>query len=289
MTAENDTRGGPGVPDALLAAITGEPLPDEARADAAFMAEHGAAAADVALLREQLGIIGRALAEPAEPAERTEPAERAKRAERTGPAERAERTGPAERAERTGPAEREPAGTPLPAPVPVRPLRRGRRPLALALGAVGVAAAGAMVVGLGWLLAQGGGGDAGSSADAASSAGGGGRSDAKSVGPLGAPAYLACARLVAEGEVTDVRPGPGGREERITLDVTRSYKPAGSEDEVTFLIRTTAGLAEGDQVLVAIRRGAGSPDFWVIGERDILPQRQALDRALPAAEGLACE
>ncbi|MFD5570898.1 hypothetical protein [Streptomyces cadmiisoli] len=268
MTAENDTCGGPGVPDALLAAITGEPLPDEARADAAFMAEHGAAAADVALLREQLGIIGRALAEPAERAERIEPAERA---------------------ERTGPAEREPAGTPLPAPVPVRPLRRGRRPLALALGAVGVAAAGAMVVGLGWLLAQGGGGDAGSSADAASSAEGGGRSGAKSVGPLGAPAYLACARLVAEGEVTDVRPGPGGREERITLDVTRSYKPAGSEDEVTFLIRTTAGLAEGDQVLVAIRRGAESPDFWVIGERDILPQRQALDRALPAAEGLACE
>lgn len=64
MTAENQGRGA----DALMAAITGEPLSDEARADAAFMAEHDSAAADLALLREQLGIIGHALAEPAPPA-----------------------------------------------------------------------------------------------------------------------------------------------------------------------------------------------------------------------------
>ncbi|WP_405582744.1 hypothetical protein [Streptomyces sp. NBC_01092] len=63
MTAENQGRGA----DALMAAITGEPLSDEARADAAFMAEHSSAAADLALLREQLGIIGHALAEPPPP------------------------------------------------------------------------------------------------------------------------------------------------------------------------------------------------------------------------------
>lgn len=75
MTAENEDRtgrdgyeDGRGGVDALLAAITGEPLTDEARADAAFMAEHRSAAADVALLREQLGIIGHALAEPMPPA-----------------------------------------------------------------------------------------------------------------------------------------------------------------------------------------------------------------------------
>ncbi|MGW7255659.1 hypothetical protein [Streptomyces sp. NPDC054834] len=66
--------------DALLAVLADEPLPGEARADAAFMAEHRAAAADVALLREQLGIIGDTLAgtaprprpapEPAPPRER---------------------------------------------------------------------------------------------------------------------------------------------------------------------------------------------------------------------------
>ncbi|MEU5598276.1 hypothetical protein [Streptomyces sp. NPDC020298] len=59
--------------DALLAVLADEPLPDEARADAAFMAEHRAAAADVALLREQLGIIGDTLAGPA-PSPRPAPA-----------------------------------------------------------------------------------------------------------------------------------------------------------------------------------------------------------------------
>jgi hypothetical protein len=61
--------------DALMAAITDEPVPDETRADAAFMTEHRKATADVALLREQLGIIGNALAEPpAQPSPATTPA-----------------------------------------------------------------------------------------------------------------------------------------------------------------------------------------------------------------------
>ncbi|MFF4560771.1 hypothetical protein [Streptomyces sp. NPDC001435] len=51
--------------DALMAVLMDRPLPDEVRADAAFMAEHGAAAADVALLREQLGFLAEALVEPA--------------------------------------------------------------------------------------------------------------------------------------------------------------------------------------------------------------------------------
>lgn len=59
MTAEHD-----GI-DALMAAITDEPLSEEARGDAAFMAEHRSASADLTLLREQLGVIGDALAEPA--------------------------------------------------------------------------------------------------------------------------------------------------------------------------------------------------------------------------------
>ncbi|MGW5972063.1 hypothetical protein [Streptomyces sp. NPDC055186] len=65
MAAEHDA-------DALMSAITGEPLPDEARADAAFMAEHRRAEADVVLLREQLGMIGGVLAD--EPRSGTEPA-----------------------------------------------------------------------------------------------------------------------------------------------------------------------------------------------------------------------
>lgn len=49
----------PGGDDALMAAITGEPLPPDAGADA--RGEYRSATADVALLREQLNLIGGAL------------------------------------------------------------------------------------------------------------------------------------------------------------------------------------------------------------------------------------
>ncbi|MEV6082126.1 hypothetical protein [Streptomyces parvulus] len=48
--------------DALMAAITGEPLPPDA--DSGDRRAYGSAAADVALLREQLGLIGTALSDP---------------------------------------------------------------------------------------------------------------------------------------------------------------------------------------------------------------------------------
>lgn len=63
MTAEHDG------PDALMAAITDEPLPGSAADDPAFLAEHRSARADVALLREQLRIIGGTLTEAAPAAE----------------------------------------------------------------------------------------------------------------------------------------------------------------------------------------------------------------------------
>lgn len=55
--------------DAVMAAILDEPLPARALRDPVFMAAHGAAAADVAVLREQLGLIGDALATSAAGAE----------------------------------------------------------------------------------------------------------------------------------------------------------------------------------------------------------------------------
>ncbi|NEC75920.1 hypothetical protein G3I25_30835, partial [Streptomyces rochei] len=55
--AEGDRAGrDPAGQDALLAAITGEPLPPGAGADARD--EHRAAVADVALLRAQLDVLG---------------------------------------------------------------------------------------------------------------------------------------------------------------------------------------------------------------------------------------
>jgi hypothetical protein len=70
MTAGRDAYDGA---DALMAALTDDPLPDAAREDPAFLAEHRAAQADLALLREQLGIIGNALADPPPPAEASGP------------------------------------------------------------------------------------------------------------------------------------------------------------------------------------------------------------------------
>ncbi len=60
MTAERHHDG----PDALMAAITGDPPPPGTEADGTY----GSAQADVALLREHLGIIAHALSEPPAPA-----------------------------------------------------------------------------------------------------------------------------------------------------------------------------------------------------------------------------
>ncbi|MER6788573.1 hypothetical protein ABT330_28855 [Streptomyces sp. NPDC000658] len=250
MTAEHDGRGGP---DALMAAIAGEPLPDEVRADAAFMAEHRSAAADVALLREQLGVLADALTEPA----------------------------------REGAAQ--------PSPVPVRRARAPRRLRPLLLGAVGAAAAGALVFGAGWAAVRTGEGaadDAGSKS-AASDAGRGesGGMTARDAGALLAdPGYLACTRLVVEGDVTDVRRLPGTTRERVSLRVTHAYRPARSAPEVGVDREQDAGaqLDPGAHVLVALAQGADVPDVWVIGEPDIAAQRGTLARTLPEAAAVTC-
>ncbi|MGW7566008.1 hypothetical protein ACWGJV_07000 [Streptomyces tendae] len=62
MAAEQHPGGYDDGYDALMAAITGEPLPPDAGADA--RGEHRSATADVALLREQLHLLGDALGEP---------------------------------------------------------------------------------------------------------------------------------------------------------------------------------------------------------------------------------
>lgn len=65
MSADNETYGSETYDsDALMAAITGEELTDEERADSVFLAEYRAAEADIALLRERLGILGETLAAP---------------------------------------------------------------------------------------------------------------------------------------------------------------------------------------------------------------------------------
>ncbi|PZH02124.1 hypothetical protein C1I97_21925 [Streptomyces sp. NTH33] len=249
MTAERDGA------DALMAAITGEPLPDEARADAAFLAGHRAAEADVALLRQQLGVIGDALAGDTRPRRKPVPAARNRRRVRTA-----------------------------------------------ALGALAAAAAATVLSGTAWLVTQSGGvADSGASAASGTSADkeSGAKADSSAGSPFASPGYLACARLVAEGEVTDVErvPGAAGRE-RITLHVTRSYKPAKTAGEITFVLGESAGpksLHKSDHVLVALPRHAASPDHAdhadhvVVGDAPIARERDRIARALPEARELGCE
>ncbi|MFF3329515.1 hypothetical protein ACFYWX_08110 [Streptomyces sp. NPDC002888] len=248
--------------DALMVAITGAALPEPARGDGAFMAGHRAAVADVALLREQLGIIADALTEPAgrpahEPAH--EPASAPREARRVRPSR------------------------PLPRP--------RRRLLPVALGAVGVAVAGAMVTGLGWLLVQAGGGADDSGATAASDSKSEAKGEATSNSALGNPGYLACARLVVEGDVTKVVRDSGTGEDSVTLHVTRFYKPEQGKDEVGFVLDsgTDPLLSEGDHVLVGISHGSASPDVWIVGDREIARERDAVVRALPESRGTPCE
>ncbi|UXY27607.1 hypothetical protein [Streptomyces sp. HUAS TT20] len=224
--------------DALMAVLTDRPLPDEARADAAFMAEHRAATADVVLLREQLGLLAEALSEP--------------------------------------------AAVPKPAPMnAVRPVRTRRpRALNLAFGAFAVVAVAAVLSGMAWLLTQTGSTMAGGASDSAAKA-----SDGKSdQGPM----YVACSRLVAEGDVTAVERVPGTGQRRVTLRVTHYYKPSRGKDELTFLTDESIDPAprEGDHVLVGFADRAAAPDLWVTGKQEIADRRAALvPDASPSASG----
>ncbi|MER6422252.1 hypothetical protein [Streptomyces sp. NPDC001137] len=241
MTAEHN-----GV-DALMAAITGEELPEEARADAAFTAEHRRATADVALLRRQLGIIGDALAEEPRP-------------------------------ERT--------------PAVVRAPRDWRRARRFAFGSLAVAAVATVLSGLGWLLVQANSGVdtmSGGSADSAAS-----KADrsAEAGSAFSSPGYLSCTRLVAEGEVRAVEPVHGSAgQERVTLDVTRSYKPEKSRKEITLLIEDETlrkALHKGDHILVSVPPQSAVPDYVIVGEKSIARERAGLARALPESAEVTC-
>jgi hypothetical protein len=241
--------------DALLAAITDEPLPEGVGDDPEFMAEHRSAVADVALLREQLAVIGDALADRAE---------EAKPVPVRAPRKRTRR----------------PEGAPR---------NRGRRPLAFALGTLVVATVAAMVVGMGWLLAHNGGGGAMSRSDS-SDAKAADNGSAGAGASLSGPGYLACSRLVAEGTVAHVEPLPGTTENRITLRVGRYYKPEKGKAEVVLVLdeEVAPRPREGEQVLVALHDDPATPTDWTTGRKAIADERAWIVKALPESRTLTC-
>jgi hypothetical protein len=254
------------VADALMAAITDEPLSEEARDDAEFLAEHRAAVADLALLREQLAIIGDAVADGAEVTESV-PARRNRKARKSKEARK--------------PRNRRPAGAPK---------KRSRHPgaLSVTLGTLVAAVVATMVVGMGWLIAQNGVGASSDSAKSSKADSGDSRGGDAS---LSAPGYVACSRLIVEGTVAEVEPFPGVAQDRITFDVDRYYKPDKGKDQITFVMDEDVypRLHKGDHVLIGIPGHAASPDIWTTGEKAIAREREWILKALPQSRGLTCE
>ncbi|MFF9812135.1 hypothetical protein [Streptomyces sp. NPDC014006] len=259
MPAEHMPAGHDG-PDPLMAVLTGEPLPEEARADPARLAAYRAAEADVTLLRDQLTLLGDTLADAAPfppPPPAPEPAPRA-----AGPTRPAAHSGPG------GPGRS----------------RRRSRVRALSLGTLVTAIVVTGALGTGWLVTHSPGGNA--TADGASSKA---DADAGAAGQSAA-AYLACARLVVEGTVTAVRPGPRAGQQRVTLHVTRSYKPAKAPADVTFTWEEFLDPrpVKGRHALVGIPRNADVPDTWVVDTQELVQERDWLGGGRPAATATAC-
>ncbi|MFI9149687.1 hypothetical protein [Streptomyces sp. NPDC053367] len=257
---------GPGTdgrPDPLMAVLTGEPLPDEVRTDAAFMAEHRSAEADVALLRAQLGLLGHALAEPEpEPEPQPEP-------------------------------QPEPRPVPRPEPAPARTPVRRRRPFLLAVRVAGVTCAVGVFSLLGWLVVSSAPGGAADDSGGSNKAASGDQKSGSGneAADLSAPGYLACARLIAEGDVTAVEPVPGAGQDRITLRVTRHLKPARGPAEVSFPMDRDVDPRPrtGDHVLISIPEGSAVPDVWSVGAQDVAEARAWITRALPESRTIPCE
>ncbi|WP_151481503.1 hypothetical protein [Streptomyces albicerus] len=241
--------------DALLAAITDEPLPEGARDDAEFLAEHRSAVADVALLREQLRIMGDTLAAEGE---RPEP---------------------------------EPSPAPAPSRRPKPALRPAqppwyRRYAGVALGTLVIAAGTAMLGGLVWLGVQGGAGDSGSadSSSAKQEASGGDSGYSPEM-------HIACSKVLVEGTVQSLTPTADGNV-RVVLKVKRYYRPEQSVADhptitVTLLASAREDLKVGTYTLVRVPVYPQDRQDWETGW-GVGDARKDLLKALPGARGLEC-
>ncbi|MGW1000550.1 hypothetical protein [Streptomyces sp. NPDC002520] len=269
--------------DALMAAITGAPLPPAAHQDAAFRAEHRAAETDVAVLRHQLTWLAEALT--GEPMT-GEPTARATATPREEPVEEAGiASAPAKRPRSvTRPAGPERPGRPGP------PSGR-RRALRIAFGTLAGAAAVGMVVGFAYLVSRPGGASMSSgAADAKSAERGAARASGDGGRPEDPVRVLACYRLVAEGTVAAVERKPDTPWARVVLTVKRSYKPAHGPDQVAFVLDGGARPAPrtGQHVLVGVGRGQDDASLWAVGDTRVAVNRAWITEALPEARTATC-
>ncbi|MEV2235616.1 hypothetical protein AB0H69_44675 [Streptomyces phaeochromogenes] len=249
--------------DALMAALTDEPLPEDARDDAEFLAEHRSALADIALLGEQLRLMGDTLA-----------------AETPG----------------TKPLS-EPMPMPMPLsepkpfrpPKPVRPSQPPwyRRYAGVALGTLVVGAGTALLGGMVWLGVQGGGG-AGGSSDSSAAKEDSGAGDSSLYSP---EMHLACSKVLVEGTVQSITPTDDGNV-RVVLKVKRYYRPEQSVADhptitVTLLDSARADLKVGTYTLVRVPVFPQDRQDWETGS-GVADARKGIVDALPGARGMEC-
>ncbi|MFJ7147671.1 hypothetical protein ACIQVT_05640 [Streptomyces sp. NPDC100445] len=263
--------------DALMAAITGDPLPEEAHRDPAFHAGLHAAEADVALLRDRLHLLAETLTgeRAGEDAGAGGAATGGHGARGAGVRGRSEAVGG--RAARRGPGRTGPPGR--------------RRVLRVALGSLAGAGAFCLVLGLGWLAARGGGvSEDGASSGAKSAADSAGEAAGHAGRPADPERELACSRLVVEGAVTEVRRPSGSPAARVTLSVLRSYKPAHGPAEVGVLLDggTRPAPRTGQHVLVAVGRGGDEASLWAVGDDRVAAARAWITDALPGSRHTPC-
>lgn len=237
--------------DALMLALTDEPLPEGSTGrDPALVAEHAAAVADVALLREHIGVVGRALAAP-------EPV-----------------------------AAREPVVAVRPAGVRRRRLTMALGVAAATAAASLVGGLAWLALESGGAITE----ESSDSDAAKGEAPDAGDEKAGGAADQSYEGYVACARLIVEGTVRRVEPIPGAAQDRIVLDVSRYYKPSRGEKQITFVMNVDVDprLRPGDRTLIGIAKGEATPDIWSTGAKDIAKDRAWIERALPRAEGMRC-
>ncbi|MFG2022587.1 hypothetical protein [Streptomyces sp. NPDC048825] len=250
---------------ALLAAITDEPLPQEALDDPEFMTEHRAALADVAALREQLLFMGDTLAAESERSQ-------------------------------AAPVSPRPAKAEAKAPKPAARSWQPRRYAGLALGALVVAMGTTLLGGLVWLGVQSGGGaDAGASSadsDAGRAESGSGDDTAVDGKDMYAPeTHIACSKVLVEGTVQSIAPAADGNV-RVVLKVERYYRPEQSVTDhptitVTLLASAKQDLKVGTYTLVRVPLYPQERQDWETGWGVGDARKDILD-ALPGARGLKC-
>ncbi|MDX3639386.1 hypothetical protein [Streptomyces sp. MB09-02B] len=270
--------------DALMAALLDEPLPEDALRDTEYMASHEAAVADLALLREQLGLIGDALGAPGEEAVTGAAPGRAGAA-RPGDTAGAETDpGPV-----SGPASAPSASV---TPLPSRP-SRARRALRITVGTLAASAAASVVLVIGWGVLQPGSGvnNSKSSGEGVSEQADGDAGSREGSASLSREGYVACSRTIVEGTVTEVEAVPGVEQDRITVEVDRWIKPGKGEDRIVFPMGHDVAprLAKGDHVLLGFPLDSAQPDIWTTEEAEIARERAWMEAALRESKEITCD